>query len=129
MEQQLGTVAPVRGDARRLAQLFDNLLANARRYTDSPGRIRVELGTVAGAARVIIEDTPPGVPPGDLSHLFDRLFRVDASRTRAAGGAGLGLAICRAIVDAHGGRIGVEPSPLGGLRVIVHLPSPQPSSA
>jgi two-component system sensor histidine kinase BaeS len=122
IEQQLATVAPVRGDTRRLAQLFDNLLANARRYTDAPGRIRVELGAVGSEARVIIEDTPPGVPVADLAHLFDRLFRVDPSRARAAGGAGLGLAICRAIVDAHGGRIGVEPSPLGGLRVVVHLP-------
>jgi len=128
VEQQLAMIAPVRGDGRRLAQLFDNLLANARRYTEAPGRIRIELGAVGAHARVIIEDTPPGVPLGDLSHLFDRLFRVDASRTRAAGGAGLGLAICRAIVDAHGGRIGVEPSSLGGLRVVVHLPFAQGSS-
>ncbi|MEO7430938.1 MAG: ATP-binding protein [Dokdonella sp.] len=122
IEEQIATVAPVRGDVRRLAQLFDNLIANARRYTDTPGRIRIELATDVGGARVIIEDTPPGVPPADLAHLFDRLFRVDASRSRAAGGAGLGLAICRAIVDAHGGSIGVEPSPLGGLRVVVRVP-------
>jgi two-component system sensor histidine kinase BaeS len=122
IEQALVALPPVRGDARRLAQLLDNLLANARRYTDAPGRIRVELGASGDNARLIVEDTPPGVAVADRPRLFDRLYRVDASRSRAAGGAGLGLAICRAIVDAHGGRIATDASPLGGLRVIVDLP-------
>lgn len=122
LERDLGAARPVRGDPRRLAQLLDNLLANARRYTDAPGRIRVALDAVAGEMRLVVEDTPPGVPAADLPHLFDRLYRVERSRTRAAGGAGLGLAICRAIVDAHGGRIEVAASSLGGLRVAVHLP-------
>ncbi|MEO6690257.1 MAG: ATP-binding protein [Dokdonella sp.] len=122
IEQTLVAVPRVRGDGRRLAQLLDNLLANARRYTDAPGRIRVELGSSDHGARLIVEDTPPGVPVADRPRLFDRLYRVDASRSRAAGGAGLGLAICRAIVDAHDGRIETEASTLGGLRVVVHLP-------
>ncbi|HVT33744.1 MAG TPA: ATP-binding protein [Rhodanobacteraceae bacterium] len=113
---------PIRGDARRLAQLVANLLANARRYTDAPGRIRVEAKATREGARLVVEDTPPGVPVDALPRLFDRLYRVEASRSRAAGGAGLGLAICRAIVEAHGGRIEASPSPLGGLRVVVELP-------
>ncbi|HEU4665015.1 MAG TPA: ATP-binding protein [Dokdonella sp.] len=113
---------PVRGDARRLGQLVDNLLANARRHTASPGRIRLTLSARDGGARLVVDDTPPGVPPDALPKLFDRLYRVDAARSRAHGGAGLGLAICRAIADAHGGRIDAAASPLGGLRIAVELP-------
>jgi two-component system sensor histidine kinase BaeS len=112
----------VRGDARRLAQLIDNLIANARRYTDAPGRVRVEVASARDVARLIVEDTPPGVPTEALPRLFDRLFRVESSRSRSAGGAGLGLAICRAIVEAHDGSIAAAPSALGGLRVTVELP-------
>ena len=114
--------AVVRGDARRLGQLVDNLLSNARRYTDAPGRIRIEVTLNRNGAQLIVEDTAPGVPAASLPRLFDRLYRVEESRSRAAGGAGLGLAICRAIVDAHGGRIEAAPSPLGGLRMLVDLP-------
>ncbi|MBA8887623.1 two-component system sensor histidine kinase BaeS [Dokdonella fugitiva] len=112
----------VRGDARRLAQLVDNLLANARRHTESPGRIRLALSARDGSVRLVVDDTPPGVPSQALPKLFDRLYRVDAARSRVHGGAGLGLAICRAIVDAHEGRIDAQPSPLGGLRIVVELP-------
>jgi two-component system sensor histidine kinase BaeS len=122
IEQALADLPPIRGDARRLAQLLDNLLANARRYTDAPGRVRIELGKAGHDARLVVEDSPPGVPVAERPRVFDRLYRVERSRTRAAGGAGLGLAICRAIVDAHGGRIEAESSSLGGLRLVVHLP-------
>ncbi len=104
----------IRGDARRLDQLIDNLLANARRYTDAPGRIRVVLAYGSAQVRLILDDTAPGVPEAALPHLFERLYRVEASRNRASGGAGLGLAICRAIVEAHDGKIEATPSPLGG---------------
>ena len=115
-------VAAVRGDARRLGQLVDNLLANARRYTDAPGRIRITVDAAERGVRFAIEDTPPGVPVDALPRLFDRLYRVDGSRNRAAGGAGLGLAICEAIVAAHDGSITASPSPLGGLCITVTLP-------
>lgn len=118
----IGAIGPVRADARRLGQLVDNLLANARRYTDAPGRIHVGLDASAGFARLVVEDTAPGVPAAALPHLFDRLYRVEPSRNRAAGGAGLGLAICEAIVAAHDGEISAEASPLGGLRIRVILP-------
>ena len=116
----------VRADARRITQLLDNLLINARRYTDAPGRIRVSVLASGALVRVVVEDSAPGVPVAALPHLFDRLYRVDKARARANGGAGLGLAICRAIVDAHGGRIEARPSALGGLSVLVDLPGANP---
>lgn len=122
LDSTLAADVVVRADARRLGQLVDNLLANARRYTDAPGRIHVGLDAQSGQARLVVEDSAPGVPPAALSHLFDRLYRVDPSRNRAAGGAGLGLAICQAIVAAHEGTIGAEAAALGGLRIVVTLP-------
>lgn len=119
----IAPVPPIRGDARRLGQLIDNLLMNTRRYTDAPGRLRIELSAVAGEVILVVEDSAPGVPAASLELLFDRLYRVDASRNRAAGGAGLGLAICRAIVLAHGGHIAASASALGGLRIEVRLPA------
>ncbi|HEY0178986.1 MAG TPA: ATP-binding protein, partial [Dokdonella sp.] len=122
LEETFARTPRVRADARRIAQLVDNLLANARRYTQAPGRIRVALAPDGDDAALVVEDSAPGVPAEALPRLFDRLYRVDASRVRATGGAGLGLAICRAIVEAHDGRIEATPSALGGLRVAVHLP-------
>ena len=115
--------AIVNGDERRLNQLFANLLTNAMRYTDSPGKVLVELAANAGGWRITFDDTPPGVAPQHLPKLFDRLYRVEASRNRNAGGAGLGLAICRNIVDAHKGRIDASTSPVGGLRISIDLPA------
>ena len=114
--------ALVDGDARRLSQLLDNLLTNSQRYTDAPGRIRIAVTSDAKSVRLAVDDTAPGVPASALPHLFDRLFRVESSRNHAVGGAGLGLSIAKAIVEAHHGRIVVESSPLGGLHVGVELP-------
>jgi len=117
-----GDAPTVRGDARRLGQLLDNLIVNARRYTDAPGRVSIELARMQDSIRLTLDDTPPGVPAESLPLLFERLYRVDHSRARNSGGAGLGLAICRAIVEAHGGKIRAEASPLGGLRILIDLP-------
>lgn len=114
--------AVIDGDARRLSQLLDNLLTNSQRYTDAPGRIRIVVQVQANIVRLIVDDTAPAVPPSALPHLFDRLFRVESSRNRAVGGAGLGLSIAKAIVEAHRGRIDAQASPLGGLRIAVELP-------
>ncbi len=118
---------PVFADAGRLRQLLANLLENAGRYTDAGGQVRVSLEAVSGprrhrSLRLCCEDSAPGVPVAHLSHLFDRFHRVDASRSRASGGAGLGLSICRNIVLAHDGSIEAQDSELGGLAVIVMLP-------
>lgn len=113
---------PVLGDGRRLQQLFTNLLENAQRYTQSGGRVEILLDGVNGECHIVVQDSAPGVPDEALARLFDRLYRVDKSRSRQLGGAGLGLAICRNIVDAHSGRIEAAHSALGGLAIHIRLP-------
>ena len=119
---QLTELPDVSGDAQRLTQLIRNLLENALRYTNAPGRIELHLSRHGRAARLDIQDSPPGVPDEALPRLFDRLFRLDPSRSRISGGAGLGLAICERIVDSHHGTIQAMHSPLGGLLVRIILP-------
>lgn len=125
LQLHLQAGAPVflaRGDASRLEQLTENLLGNALRYTESPGEVRVHLRFEDRLARLQFDDSAPGVSEGELPHLLERHFRAGKGEQRA-GGAGLGLAICRNIVEAHGGHITVASSPLGGLRVRVELPT------
>ncbi|HEX5754882.1 MAG TPA: ATP-binding protein [Arenimonas sp.] len=110
-----------RGDASRLEQLVENLLGNALRYTDAGGEVRVQLREGAGRALLQVDDSSPGVSTDELPHLLKRHFRA-GNGVHKAGGAGLGLAICRNIAEAHGGGIALSPSPLGGLRVRVELP-------
>ncbi len=110
------------GDARRLRQVVDNLLKNSRRYTDPGGEIRVSAWQTNQQVHFNIEDSAPGVDEERLSHLFDRFYRAEGSRNRAIAGAGLGLAICRNIVEAHQGTIEAKSSPLGGLQIVVTLP-------
>ena len=114
--------AIVCGDATRIEQLVTNLIENSLRYTDVPGRIDVVAASDATQVSLSISDTAPGVASIDLPHLFDRLYRVDASRNRATGGSGLGLAICRAIVLAHDGQISARHSDRGGVEIVVRLP-------
>jgi two-component system sensor histidine kinase BaeS len=122
VETALGRDAIVFGDADRLLQMFRNLLENSARYTDAGGRVRASARREGDRVVVDFEDSAPGVPPEALPHLFERFYRVDASRSRANGGAGLGLAICRSIAAAHDGEMSASDSPLGGLRVRLTLP-------
>ena len=114
-------------DEDRIAQLLSNLLVNSSRYTNKPGVIVVRLAHhVAGdkaGIELSVADSSPGVDEENLPHLFDRLYRVEKSRNRATGGAGIGLAICKNIAEAHGGTITAQPSELGGLTVIVRFPN------
>lgn len=119
----------VKGDGLRLAQLLGNLLENALAYTEAPGRIEIGLSANTGTAALVIEDTAPGVDEGTCERLFEPLYRPDSSRSRRKAGAGLGLAICRNIVDAHRGRITASPSALGGVRIRVELPVLESSEA
>jgi two-component system sensor histidine kinase BaeS len=129
IEAPLPPVLPAaQWDAVRVSQLLANLLENSLRYTEAPGVVQVTARAVGAAVEIRFDDTPPGVPEADLDRLFDPLYRVDASRSRAFGGSGLGLAIARAIAQAHGGRLRAEPSPLGGLAVVLMLPV-QPDGA
>lgn len=123
VEASCERAAPVFGDRDRLTQMLRNLLENSARYTERGGRVRVSVRPEGGQVTIDFDDSPPGVPAEALPHLFERFYRVESSRNRASGGAGLGLAISRSIALAHGGDIAASPSPLGGLRVSVHLPA------
>lgn len=112
----------VQGDRQRLQQLFKNLLENSLRYTDKPGQLHISSQLQAEWMDILFEDSAPGVPNEALPQLFERLFRVESSRNRATGGAGLGLSICLNIVEAHGGTISAAHAALGGLQIRVHLP-------
>ncbi len=101
-------IPPVHIDAERIAQVLRNLLSNALRYTLAGGRVHVKLMNTGRAARVQVSDTGPGIPSEVLPMVFERFWRADKSRTRAQGGAGLGLAIAKQWIEAHGGQIGVE---------------------
>ena len=100
--------AVVLGDADRLKQLLINLVDNAIKYTPKGGHVTLGLRCVEGWAMVTVADTGIGIPAEDLPHIFDRFYRVDKARSRAAGGTGLGLSIVQWIVQAHGGRIEVQ---------------------
>ncbi|MCC7040378.1 MAG: HAMP domain-containing protein [Burkholderiales bacterium] len=109
-------------DTRRITQVLNNLLENCARYTDRDGRVRVEVICDGACVHVDVMDSAPGVPAGALPRLFDRLFRVDSSRNRRSGGAGLGLALAKGLVEGHGGGIEARQSPLGGVWIRVTLP-------
>ncbi|OAI50816.1 histidine kinase [Betaproteobacteria bacterium SCGC AG-212-J23] len=112
----------VMADTNRLAQAFRNLLENSARYTDAGGKVRVTARRNGAGVKIDFEDSSPGVPADALPRLFERFYRVEGSRSRANGGAGLGLAIVRSVVEAHGGAVEAGASPLGGLRVTISLP-------
>ncbi len=109
-------------DADRLAQLFDNLLNNSIKYTDADGMLGITLEVEHCGVTINFKDSEPGVSENERLKLFDRLYRVEGSRSRATGGAGLGLAICRNIVEAHEGAIEALHSPLGGVWIRITLP-------
>jgi len=122
IEKNLVKDLKVMADADRLSQAFRNLLENSARYTDAGGRVRVATRREGGRVAIDFEDSAPGVPADALPRLFERFYRVESSRSRANGGAGLGLAIVRSVVEAHGGTIEARASELGGLRVTIALP-------
>lgn len=114
--------ALVLGDGDRLRQLLSNLLENSLRYTEAPGKVELRCRENATHWTIRLEDSAPGVAPELLEKLFDRFFRVESSRSKKLGGAGLGLSICRAIAEAHEGQLQAGPSSLGGLRVDLTIP-------
>jgi len=118
-----GRAPLVLGDLDRLQQVVLNLVDNASRMVGQGGHVVVELTGEGDRAVFSVIDDGPGIPDADLPRLFDRFYRADSSRTRASGGAGLGLAIVRAIITAHGGRIEAANMPSGGARMTVVLPA------
>jgi heavy metal sensor kinase len=112
----------VTGDDEMLKRMLLNLLDNAVKYTPEGGAISIDLGSPDGHARIVVTDTGIGIPAEDQPRIFDRFFRVDKARSRALGGAGLGLSIARWIVEGHGGILSVESAPGQGSSFRVDLP-------
>jgi two-component system sensor histidine kinase BaeS len=109
-------------DPDRLSQLFRNLLKNSVNYTDAGGRLEITVARQSANLVIEFSDSAPGVPESALPHLFDRFYRVESSRSRNHGGAGLGLAICNNIVKAHQGTLRASHSPLNGLHIRIEFP-------
>ncbi|PYS58397.1 MAG: hypothetical protein DMF76_19300, partial [Acidobacteria bacterium] len=110
------------GDDELLKRMLLNLLDNAVKYTAPGGDVSVALSTQNGSARIVVTDSGIGIPSADQPRIFDRFYRVDKARSRALGGAGLGLSIAKWIVEAHGGTICVESMANQGSEFIVELP-------
>ena len=118
------SIPPVRMDTARILQVVDNLLENAVRHTPHGGEVTVRAGMFAAdGVFVAVEDTGDGIPENVIETIFDRFRRSDPSRTRATGGAGLGLAIAKNLVEAHGGRIEAESRPGGGTTFRFTIPT------
>lgn len=114
----------ISGDGGRLRQALGNLVDNAIKYTPPPGRVMVSVGPSNGAACIRVTDTGIGIPEDDLPKVFDRFYRADPARSASSvPGAGLGLSICRSIIEAHNGTIRIESVPGTGTIVSACLPA------
>jgi len=112
----------VMGDPTRLRQVIDNLLANVRAHTPEGTLATVRVDQDGTMAQIVVKDSGPGMPSEEAARVFERFYRVDASRARNHGGSGLGLSIVAAIVAAHGGTVSAKSSPGDGMMVTVRLP-------
>ena len=112
----------VKGDPDRLAEAVTNVVANAIQYNVDRGRVDVVLARRSGGAELSVSDTGMGIAVDDLPRVFDPFFRADPARSRDAGGAGLGLAVTRAIIERHGGSIACQSAPEVGTTVVMSLP-------
>jgi signal transduction histidine kinase len=110
------------GNTDHLGLVINNLLSNAIYYNRTGGEITVTTGAESGKAFIAVADTGQGIAPDHLALIFDRFYRADKSRSRVEGRSGLGLAICKAIVEAHGGSIQVSSEPGVGTTFTVRLP-------
>jgi signal transduction histidine kinase len=126
IDLQVAVQAPVpaiQGDAQRIEQVLNNLLSNSLRHTPPGGRVTVALSATSSGVRIAVQDTGEGIPAEDLPHVFERFYRSDRARQRGDGHTGLGLAIARELVRAHGGDISASSVPGQGTTVSVDLPA------
>jgi len=117
-------VPPALADRERIAQVFSNLVGNALAFTPRGGRVSIGASPTAGGVRFFVEDTGPGIAPDHLDRVFDRFWQA---QNKNGGGSGLGLSIAKAIVEAHGGSIGVESTLGAGARFHFTLPGTAPA--
>lgn len=117
-------IDPLEMDVQRMGRVLNNLVSNALRHTPPGGLVSIRAEREAGFVRVTVQDSGEGIPSEDLSHVFERFYRGDKSRSRATGGAGLGLAIAKGIVEAHGGSIAVQSQPGQGATFTFTVPKP-----
>jgi signal transduction histidine kinase len=117
-------IDPVYMDAGKIGRVLANLVSNALQHTPAGGTVQILALGVAEGVRVEVRDTGEGINPRDLPYIFDQFYRGEKSRSRDTGGSGLGLAIAKGIVEAHGGRVGVESTPSEGTRFFFTLPKP-----
>jgi len=118
----------VEADPGRMAQVLENLVSNALCYTSQGGQISLSGEAGAGAVKLRVQDNGAGIDPEDLPFVFDRFYRADESRQRNGTESGLGLAIAKSIVEAHGGSISVESTPGQGSTFTVTLPAASATS-
>jgi signal transduction histidine kinase len=115
-------IDPVCMDAGKIGRVLANLVTNALHHTPASGTVQISAFGVTEGVQVEVRDTGEGINPRDLPHIFDQFYRGEKSRSRDTGGSGLGLAIAKGIVEAHGGRVGVESAPGKGTRFFFTLP-------
>ncbi|MBK8616916.1 MAG: HAMP domain-containing protein [Anaerolineales bacterium] len=115
-------VDPVIMDTQRIGRVLNNLIGNAIRHTPAAGRVDVRVMRTSSGVEVCVSDTGEGIRADDLPHIFESFYRGEKSRSRSTGGAGLGLAISRGIVHAHGGRITVQSESGRGSQFMFNLP-------
>jgi signal transduction histidine kinase len=118
-----GAIPAVRCAPDKVERVLFNLLTNALRHTPSDGSVAVVVEPLREEVQVTVEDTGAGMPADSLRRMFDRFWRGDPARSRETGGAGLGLAIARGLVEAQGGRIWAENRPNGGAKISFTLPA------
>jgi signal transduction histidine kinase len=110
-------------DPGRIAQVLENLMSNALRYTPEGGQVILSAGAGANSAYLRVQDNGAGIPPEDLPYVFDRFYRAEKSRQRQGGESGLGLAIAKSLVEAQGGSLSVESVPGEGTSFTIALPA------
>ena len=118
-----GVGQEVLGDPEALRRAVANLVDNAIRVSDDGGIVTIRYGISPGGAWIEVADRGPGIPQDQQARIFERFWRADESRARSSGGAGLGLAIVRRIVESHGGRVTLVSAPGEGSRFTIHLPA------
>jgi signal transduction histidine kinase len=129
LEMQAVDGAIIHGDRGSILRLLNNLMENAIKFTPEGGCVRLRVRCSGEEITLRVEDSGPGIPPAERENIFHRFYQIDAARSGAGRGTGLGLHICQRIAAAHGGAIRAEDNPGGGAVFVVILPKNKPPVA